>query len=130
MKWMPSLAVAPVALLLAAVTLPGCSQRPGAASRHWAEIGDASRGPALLASYGCRSCHVIPGVAGPKARVGPRLAGLADQMFIGGVLPNRPANLVRWIRFPQETDSLTAMPDLGVSERDARDIAAYLYGIR
>jgi cytochrome c1 len=51
-------------------------------------------------------------------------------MFIGGVLPNRPANLVRWIRFPQETDSLTAMPDLGVSERDARDIAAYLYGVK
>jgi cytochrome c1 len=51
-------------------------------------------------------------------------------MFIGGVLPNQPANMVRWIRFPQETDSHTAMPDLGVTERDARDIAAYLYGIR
>jgi hypothetical protein len=51
-------------------------------------------------------------------------------MYIGGVLPNQPSNLVRWIRFPRETDSLTAMPDLGVSERDARDIAAYLYGIR
>jgi hypothetical protein len=69
-------------------------------------------------------------VAGPQARVGPRLAGLADQMFIGGVLPNEPSNLVRWIRFPQEVDSRTLMPDLDVSERDARDIAAYLYGIR
>lgn len=117
-------------LLVASLSLAGCGQRAGAASSHWAALGDASRGPALLAVYGCRSCHVIPGVPGPEVRIGPRLAGLADQMFIGGVLPNRPANLVRWIRFPQETDSLTAMPDLGVSERDARDIAAYLYGVK
>lgn len=117
-------------LMIASVGAGGCEQRSGGTARHWEWVGDASRGPALLASYGCRSCHVIPGVAGPQARVGPRLAGLADQMFIGGVLPNRPANLVRWIRFPQEVDNRTVMPYLGVSERDARDIAAYLYGVR
>ncbi|HET8762514.1 MAG TPA: hypothetical protein VFM12_03820 [Gemmatimonadales bacterium] len=123
-------ALIPVVVLIAAAWTTGCAQRPGDKARHWEWLGDASRGPALITSYGCQSCHVIPGVTGPQARVGPRLAGLADQMYIGGVLPNQPSNLVRWIRFPRETDSLTAMPDLGVSERDARDIAAYLYGIR
>ncbi|HET8633417.1 MAG TPA: hypothetical protein VFL88_04665 [Gemmatimonadales bacterium] len=118
------------AILITCAGATGCEQRADGTVQHWEWLGDASRGPALLASYGCHSCHVIPGVAGPQARVGPRLAGLADQMFIGGVLPNEPSNLVRWIRFPQEVDSRTLMPDLDVSERDARDIAAYLYGIR
>jgi hypothetical protein len=42
------------------------------------------------------------------------------------VLPNSRENMVRWIRFPHEFSPLGAMPALGVSERDARDIAAYL----
>ena len=67
---------------------------------------------------------------GPDARVGPPLGDIASRMFIAGVLPNQPANMVRWIRNPQGVDSLTAMPNLGVSERDARDIAGYLYTLR
>jgi hypothetical protein len=34
--------------------------------------------------------------------------------------------MVRWLRNPQTYDPDGAMPDLGVTERDARDIAAYL----
>jgi hypothetical protein len=45
---------------------------------------------------------------------------------LGGVLSNSPQNMIRWIRAPQAAAPLTTMPDLGVSERDARDIAAYL----
>lgn len=33
----------------------------------------------------------------------------------------------RWLREPQRVNPDSAMPDLGVSERDARDMAAYLY---
>jgi cytochrome c1 len=36
---------------------------------------------------------------------------------------------VRWIQDPPAVDSATAMPNLGVSERDARDMAAYLYAV-
>jgi cytochrome c1 len=49
---------------------------------------------------------------------------------VGGVLPNSPDNMVRWIRKPQKVSPLTAMPDLGVTERDARDMAAYLATLR
>jgi cytochrome c len=35
--------------------------------------------------------------------------------------------MVRWIVNPPAVDSLTAMPALGVTPREARDIAAYLY---
>jgi mono/diheme cytochrome c family protein len=87
---------------------------------------DADRGRTALQQYACVSCHRIPGVTGPEARVGPPLAGIASRLMLGGVLPNSPENMVRWIRFPQEVTPLSAMPNLGVSERDARDIAAYL----
>jgi cytochrome c1 len=58
--------------------------------------------------------------------VGPPLKGVASRVIIGGVLPNSPENMVLWLRHPQKVAPLTAMPDLGVTEQDARDIAAYL----
>jgi cytochrome c1 len=33
----------------------------------------------------------------------------------------------QWIRNPQHVSPGTAMPDLNVGERDARDITAFLY---
>lgn len=84
------------------------------------------RGRIALRQYACVACHRIPGVTGHEAHVGPPLAGIASRIMLGGVLPNSPENMVRWIREPQNYSPLTAMPDLGVTERDARDIAAYL----
>jgi cytochrome c2 len=76
--------------------------------------------------YACASCHRIPGITGPESPVGPPLEHIASRTILGGVIPNTPENMIRWIRAPQEVTPLTAMPDLGVSERDAVDIAAYL----
>jgi cytochrome c1 len=47
--------------------------------------------------------------------------------MIAGRLGNSPDNLQRWIRDPQAVSPGTAMPDLNVGERDARDITAFLY---
>ena len=87
---------------------------------------DPARGREALQQYACVACHRIPGVTGAQARVGPPLESIASRQMLGGVLPNSPDNLARWIRFPHEFSPLGAMPALGVSERDARDIAAYL----
>jgi cytochrome c2 len=92
--------------------------------------GDAARGPALMRKYGCQSCHVIPGVTGADGLVGPPLAGIASRSYIGGVLPNAPDNMLRWLRDPRAVDPLTAMPNVGVTASDARHIAAYLYTLR
>ena len=46
------------------------------------------------------------------------------------MLPNTPQNLIRWIQNPPAVDPLTAMPNVGVTQADARDIAAYLYTLR
>jgi hypothetical protein len=36
----------------------------------------------------------------------------------------------RWLRNPRAVDPLTAMPDMDIPEKDARDIAGYLYTLR
>ena len=69
------------------------------------------------------------GSRAPSGLVGPELDGLAARSFIAGVLPNTGENLVRWIQDPRAIAPKTAMPDLGVSEKDARDIAAYVYAL-
>jgi cytochrome c1 len=92
--------------------------------------GDPARGPLLMRKYGCQSCHTIPGVVGADALVGPPLTHMASRSYVAGVLPNAPDNMIRWIRDPRGVDSLTAMPNVGVTESDARHIAAYLYTLR
>jgi cytochrome c2 len=88
--------------------------------------GDAARGRQALFQYACNACHTIPGVTGAKVQVGPPLAGIAQRSLIAGRLPNTQDNMVKWLRRTQEVKPLTAMPQLGVTEQDARDIAAYL----
>jgi cytochrome c2 len=90
----------------------------------------AARGAQAINQYACVTCHEIPGIVGANAPVGPPLAGVASRLMLGGVLPNSPENMVQWLRAPQKFAPRTAMPDLGVTERDARDIAAYLATLR
>ena len=89
--------------------------------------GDAARGRDEIMALGCAACHRIPGIPGPSGLVGPDLAGFSDRVYIGGVLANTPANLRAWLRNPRAIDAKTAMPDLGLDDATARDIAAYLY---
>lgn len=91
--------------------------------------GEPDRGRSLVSAYGCDVCHTIPGVPGANGLVGPPLGNLAARMFIGGVLPNDPENLILWIRDPAAFAPRTAMPDVQASERDARDMAAFLYSL-
>lgn len=90
------------------------------------QTGNPEEGRTALLQYGCIACHRIEGVTGPDAWVGPPLDNVGERKYIAGVLPNSRENLIRWIRNPQGIDPLTAMPDLGVTEKHARDIAAYL----
>lgn len=87
-------------------------------------------GKQLLREYGCTSCHTIPRVDGAHALVGPSLDRIGSRSYVGGVLPNSPDNMVRWIMDPPAIDPLTAMPRVGVNEPDARHIAAFLSTLR
>jgi cytochrome c len=84
-------------------------------------------GRKAIVKYGCGGCHVIPGIRHATGRVGPQLRGFRDQIYIAGVLPNVPENLVLWIMNPKQFNAHTAMPNLDVTEEEARWIAAYLY---
>lgn len=91
--------------------------------------GDASRGSAAVFRYGCGSCHTIKGIANARGLVGPPLTGLRNRTYVAGMLVNTPDNLAHWIRDPKSVNPQTVMPVLGVTSRDATDIAAYLYSI-
>jgi len=89
--------------------------------------GDPRRGEAMFIQYGCGSCHALKGVRTAIGTVGPPLDGIAVRAIIAGRFANRPENMERWIREPQQISPGTAMPDLNVGEADARDITAFLY---
>lgn len=117
-------------LFLVAVMTTFAVRGPDRISTHpkWtAPEGNPQQGRTVIQRYGCGACHSIPGIPGATARVGPRLEGLVEKSYIAGQLTNTPQNLARWIQNPRAIAPGTAMPDLGVSEKEARDIAAYLY---
>ncbi len=89
--------------------------------------GDPYRGETMFIQYGCGSCHHLTYIPNAVGKVGPSLDGIAGQAVIAGKLSNTPDNLQRWIRDPQAVTPGTAMPDLHVGQRDARDISAFLY---
>ena len=92
--------------------------------------GNARHGSERIAALGCAACHTIPGVRNADGNVGPPLTRFGDRTYIAGMLRNTPPNLIRWIREPQAVIPGNAMPNMGISEVDARDVAAYLYTLR
>ena len=89
--------------------------------------GDPRRGAAMFIQYGCGSCHSLANVRTATGNVGPPLDGIATRAILAGHLANNPANMERWIRDPQHVSPGTAMPNLRVSQGDARDMTAFLY---
>jgi cytochrome c len=89
--------------------------------------GNAGRAPPLLRRYGCGGCHTIPGVPGADGQVGPPLGQFRQRVFIAGSLPNTADNLVKWVARPSDFHPGSAMPDTGISNSEARDVAAFLY---
>ena len=116
-------------VVLATTALVSCSSAGVDAARALTG-GEPSRGKDAIGRYGCGGCHEIPGVRGADGLVGPPLARVARRTYLGGHVPNTPADMMRWIQHPQAIEAGTAMPDMHVSEQDARDITAYLYTLR
>ncbi|MET3915664.1 mono/diheme cytochrome c family protein [Variovorax sp. OAS795] len=109
---------------------PGTAACGAVANASAAVAGDVARGARALHQYACNACHTIPGVTSSFPNVGPPLVGIGARTLIAGKLANTPDNMVRWLRHTHEVDRRTAMPEMGVAEQDARDIAAYLATLR
>jgi cytochrome c oxidase assembly factor CtaG/cytochrome c2 len=119
--------LAVLATLLAVAPLVGCNRATPTANAMTGGV--AARGPDAIRRYGCATCHTIPGVVGAIGSVGPPLTQVARRSYVAGA-PNAPDHLVRWLEHPRRVRPGTPMPEMGVTERDARDIAAYLYTLR
>jgi len=92
--------------------------------------GFEKRGKQLIDDRKCGSCHTIPGIDGAHGVFGPPLTSFGARTYIAGEFPNAPNYLVPWIMAPQSMKPKTSMPNLGLSEQQARDVAAYLYTLR
>ncbi len=117
--------VRPSIFLAAALccALAGCGEK----TVRPVEGGDAKLGKRLIEQYQCSSCHAIPGAAGASSNAGPGLEEFAKRSYIAGRIPNLTPNLVQWLVNPPAMKPGTMMPNLGVSEAEARHMAAYIY---
>jgi cytochrome c1 len=109
---------------------PACGRGAATADAEADAAADPERGREALHQYACSACHIVPGVTGSRVHVGPPLRGIGSRALIAGTLANTPDNMVRWIRQTQQVKPGSAMPQLEVAPRDARDIAAYLATLR
>jgi cytochrome c2 len=92
--------------------------------------GDPARGEDVFHQHACGACHAIRDVDQANGRTGPALDGVASRAFLAGGLPNDPPHMIAWVRRPQALQPGAGMPDMGLTEVQARDVAAYLYTLR
>lgn len=120
--WLGALMV--TVLMITSCTLPGQRDDP----RVDEAGGSIERGRDLMRTNGCVACHSVSGVPSVANGYGPDLDGFGGQRLIAGSLDNTPENLVAFLMNPGEVVEGTNMPNVGLTEEEARDIASWLYG--
>jgi len=90
--------------------------------------GDAAGGKTVYARLACVGCHTIRGVS--AGVIGPDLTHVGSRRTLAaGLLPNTLDHLTAWLRDPDAIKPGVKMPNLGLSEADARAVAAYLLSL-
>ncbi len=104
---------------------PADSAKPAAAPAPADPL--VAQGEKLFAQKGCIGCHSLVAVNPPKGLIGPNLANVGARTWIAaGTLQNTDENLTRWIRNPQQWKQGVLMPNLGVTEDEAKALVAFL----
>ena len=119
-------ALAASAWLAICAVAAGCDAGKAQREVEMNSMGNPEHGRQLIGSYGCGACHMIPGIRLAGGRVGPPLDSFARRRTVAGKLANTPDALTHWIQVPQSVVPGNDMPDLGLTRRQARDVAAYL----
>jgi len=93
--------------------------------------GNAADGAQLIISGGCVACHTIEGTAA-RGQIGPNLTHVASRTSLaGGILPNTPENLSRWLHDPQAVKEGNHMVlPRPLTDDEIRDLIAYLETLR
>ncbi len=91
--------------------------------------GEAAGGKAIYARSACVGCHTIRGVS--AGVLGPDLTHFGSRTTLAaGTLPNTPDAVAAWLRDPAALKPGAKMPGLGLTEAEARAVAAYLGSLR
>jgi len=117
-----------LALVLACLFLAGCDARSDEGPLNFS--GNPARGMELTKQYGCGGCHLIPGIVDATGNVGPPLLHIGTRTYIAGYFSNSPENMAAWLQDPQKALPGNAMPRMGVTTQDSRDITAFLYTLK
>jgi cytochrome c oxidase subunit II len=92
-------------------------------------IGDAVAGKELFARHACVGCHTIRGMA--AGALGPDLTHFGSRALFGaGLWPTTPDNVAAWIKDPPALKPGSRMPNLGLSDADAKALAVYLISLK
>jgi len=91
--------------------------------------GDAVAGKELFARHACVGCHTIRGVA--AGALGPDLTHFGSRALFGaGLWTTTPDNVAAWIKNPPALKPGSRMPNLGLSDADAKALAVYLISLK
>ena len=115
------------ALLVCAALASGCAKEEPASR---VAGGDPERGRLLVQQYQCAACHFIPEVQGPNGDAGPSLQSMGRMSYIAGSIPNQPENMIRFLQNAPAVKPGTLMPALGISDDEARHMAAFMYSLK
>ena len=95
--------------------------------KEWKQLG--TTGKAVFAKSACVGCHTIAGVS--AGVLAPNLTHFGGRSTLAaGMWPNTPDNVAAWVRDPQRLKPGVKMPDLGLTEEQAKAVAAYLTGLK
>ena len=90
----------------------------------------ARNGERVFMSGPCSSCHTIRGTHA-HGYVGPDLTHLASRTTLAALtIPNRPGDLLGWIRDPQHVKPGNQMPSSSLSGAQLHAVVAYLEGLK
>ena len=116
--------------LACALLTSACHQNDASTESTRVPGGDPERGRLLTQQYQCAACHYIPKVQGVNGDAGPSLEYMGRLSYIAGSIPNQPDNMIRFLQNPPAVKPGILMPALGISEDEARDMAAFMYTLR
>ena len=91
--------------------------------------GLAAEGKSIFGRSACVGCHTVSGVS--AGLLGPNLSHFGSRATLAaGMWPNTPENVAAWVHDPQRLKPGVKMPALGLTEEQAKAVAAYLVGLK
>lgn len=91
--------------------------------------GAAADGKTIFTASACVGCHTIRGVSG--GILGPDLTHFGSRKRLAaGMFPSTPETLTAWLKDPPAVKPGAKMPNLGLTDEQARALAAYLLSLK